>query len=99
MVFHFFVDDFSREDLAAAYLNVVTSDICQLIHNACIKEDINNVFFCGSFMKAEIVRRHLTLEFRRRAMSSSIISQKVNPTVMYFNITEYFYLDSDDLLE
>ena len=35
------------------------------------------VFWCGSFIKAEVVRRYLTLEWRRRASNVGLMLGKV----------------------
>ena len=63
----FFQDEFSKEDLAAALLQMVATDICQVLGMVHQRIQFKRVFWCGSFIKAEVVRKYLTLEWRRRS--------------------------------
>lgn len=60
-------DAFAREDIAAALLQTACTDVCQVLEMCYQRLKFKRVFWCGSFIKAEVVRRYLTLEWRRRA--------------------------------
>ena len=71
-------DDFRKEDIAAALLQTTCTDISQVLEMLHQRVKFKRVFWCGSFIKAEVVRRYLTLEWRRRAVMSTMMSFAVS---------------------
>ena len=77
-VIHFPTGDFNKEDLAAALLETATCDIAQCLHQLYQRQKFNRVFWCGSFVQAEVVRKYLTGEWWRRAMNAAMMTGEVS---------------------
>lgn len=66
---------FSREDLAAAWLQYVVLDLIQLLQYICVVNGTKRAFFCGGLTAHPQVRYVITRELARRNMFISLFQQ------------------------
>jgi pantothenate kinase len=74
---------FSREDIAAAWLNYVTLDLVECLHSLCNRLAVRRVFFCGGFCSSATVRRIITAELARRNMFKWAMSNQALGAVVF----------------
>jgi hydrogenase maturation factor HypF (carbamoyltransferase family) len=74
-VSHVYSGNFSREDLAAAWLQYVVDEFCQVLSLIRRSDGIKRVFICGGFVAHPVVRHFLTKELAGFNMFNSQLHQ------------------------
>ena len=73
-----FTEDFKKEDLADALVNMSVMDTVQCISNTATMNNIKNVFVCGSYAARDYMRELFTTEWERRNFQMKLMQQKAS---------------------
>ena len=98
LILFLFLEDFKREDMAAALVDMSINDTVQTLAKVCVQTKVKRVFVCGSYANRDFMRKQFTylwaaLDSQRKQFSGEYVSIKD----ARWQITNYFVYKSRDI--